>query len=159
MSVPVAPPVRIARLLALLVPAAALGGAYIGQYGFGLYPCEMCWWQRYPHFLALALAALAFLRAPVRPLVAVAALAILTSGLIGAYHAGVEMGWWEGITSCATTAANGGNPLDAIMAAPVIRCDVVQFSFLGISLAGWNFLASTTSAVLILFLIGFGKKA
>ncbi|MBT0668820.1 disulfide bond formation protein B [Novosphingobium profundi] len=159
MSVPVPAPIRAARALALLVPAGALAGAYIGQYGFHLYPCEMCWWQRYPHFLALALAALAFLRAPVRPLVAVAALAILTSGLIGGYHAGVEMGWWEGVTTCATTATQGGNPLDAIMAAPVIRCDVVQFAFLGISMAGWNFLVSTASALAILFLIGFGKKA
>ncbi|QVM84425.1 disulfide bond formation protein B [Novosphingobium decolorationis] len=159
MSVPVPAPVRAARALAFLVPAGLLGGAYISQYVFGLYPCEMCWWQRYPHFFALALAALAFARAPVRPLVAVAALAILTSGLIGAFHAGVELGWWEGVTSCATTAAGGGNPLDAIMAAPVIRCDIVQFSFLGVSMAGWNFLISTASALAILFLIGFGRKA
>jgi disulfide bond formation protein DsbB len=35
-----------ARALAVLIPAALLGGAYVAQYGFGLYPCEMCWWQR-----------------------------------------------------------------------------------------------------------------
>ena len=45
-----------ARVLALAVPFGLLGGAYISQYAFGLYPCEMCWWQRYPHFAALALA-------------------------------------------------------------------------------------------------------
>ena len=48
-------PLRAARWLVLLVPAALLGGAYIGQYFFHLTPCEMCWWQRYPHFAALAL--------------------------------------------------------------------------------------------------------
>ena len=51
---------RAARLLAFAVPAALLGGAYLGQYAFGLYPCEMCWWQRYAHFAALALAAAHF---------------------------------------------------------------------------------------------------
>ena len=50
-----APP-RGAQLVALVVPAALLAGAYVSQYAFGLYPCEMCWWQRYPHFAALALA-------------------------------------------------------------------------------------------------------
>ncbi|MBH0111496.1 disulfide bond formation protein B [Novosphingobium sp. YJ-S2-02] len=159
MSLPVAPPVKAARLIALAIPVLALGGAYIGQYGFGLYPCEMCWWQRYPHMFALVLAALAFLRGPVRPLVAVAALAILVSGLIGGFHAGVEYGWWEGITTCAVTAAQSHDPLAAIMAAPVVRCDVVQFELFGISLAGWNFLLSTLGALLVLGLIGRANAA
>jgi disulfide bond formation protein DsbB len=89
-----------ARWLALLVPAALLGGAYISQYGFGLFPCEMCWWQRYPHFAAIALALLGFGLKGVRWPVALAGLAILASGLIGALHAGVEYDWWEGFTRC-----------------------------------------------------------
>ena len=159
MSLPVAPPVKAARLIARAIPVLALGGAYIGQYGFGLYPCEMCWWQRYPHMFALVLAGLAFWRGPVRPLVAVAALAILVSGLIGGYHAGVEYGWWEGITTCTATAAQAEDPLAAIMAAPVVRCDVVQFELFGISLAGWNFLLSTLGALLVLGLIGRANAA
>lgn len=142
-----------ARLLALVVPAALLGGAYISQYGFGLHPCEMCWWQRYPHFAALVLAALAFVR-PSRALVALAALALLTSGLIGAFHAGVEYGWWEGLTACSTNpAASGGNALDAIMNAPIVRCDVAPWSLFGISLAGYNFLISTAAALGIFALL------
>ena len=139
-----------ARGLALLVPAALLGGAYVSQYGFGLYPCEMCWWQRYPHFAALALAAFALLRPPGRGAVALAALAILASGLIGGFHAGVEYGWWEGLTACANNAAAGGDPLEAIMNAPLVRCDVAPWSLFGISLAGWNFLFSTAAALAIL---------
>jgi disulfide bond formation protein DsbB len=142
-----------ARLLALATPAALLGGAYISQYGFGLYPCEMCWWQRYPHFAALALAALAFVR-PSRALVALAALALLTSGLIGAFHAGVEYGWWEGLTACSTDlAVGGGSALDAIMNAPIVRCDVAPWSLFGISLAGYNFLISTAAALGIFALL------
>ncbi|MCJ2184823.1 disulfide bond formation protein B [Novosphingobium sp. 1949] len=150
---------RAARLLALLVPLAALGGAYLGQYGFGLAPCEMCWWQRYPHFFALAIAALSFVRAPVRPLVAIAALGILASGLIGGYHAGVELGWWKGLTECTAMVSGSADPLAAIMKAPLVRCDVVQFAFLGISMAGWNFIASTLSGLAILGLVGSSRKA
>ncbi|PKB14064.1 disulfide bond formation protein DsbB [Novosphingobium kunmingense] len=151
--------IALARVLALGVPAALLAGAYIGQYGFDLYPCEMCWWQRWPHFVAMALAALAFgLRGSTRLLVALAALAILASGLIGAFHAGVEYGWWEGFTTCtANVGAAGGDPLEAILGAPIVRCDQVQWELFGISLAGFNFLISTAAAALIAVLLRRSK--
>jgi disulfide bond formation protein DsbB len=146
-------PLRAARWLALLVPAALLAGAYLSQYGFGLPPCEMCWWQRYPHFAAVVLALLAFL-VPARIAVALAAVALAVSGAIGAFHAGVEYGWWKGVTACtASPFAAGTDPLAAILAAPVVRCDVAPWSLFGISLAGWNFLFSIAAALAILILL------
>ena len=72
---------RLARWLALVVPALLLGGAYLSQYGFGLFPCEMCWWQRYAHFAALALGRCwRWCRRRGRLVIALAALAILASG-------------------------------------------------------------------------------
>ena len=81
-----------ANRLALLVPAALLAGALGSQYLGGLYPCEMCHWQRWPHYAAVVVAGLAFATAGGmrRALVVVAALMIATSGAIGAFHAGVE---------------------------------------------------------------------
>jgi disulfide bond formation protein DsbB len=87
--------VEAGRLIALLLPAALLGGAYAFQYVGGLFPCEMCWWQRYPHAAAILLAAVAFTARAAsqrsRTLTLLAALAIAISGLIGVYHAGVEL--------------------------------------------------------------------
>ena len=146
-----------ARLVALLVPALLLGGAYVSQYGFGLFPCEMCWWQRYPHFVALAFALLAFvLPRQARMLVMLAALAIAVSGFIGLFHAGVEYKWWQGFTSCSSLVKlDGGNPLDAIMnKAPLVSCDQPQWTLFGISLAGFNFLFSVAGAALVLALVG-----
>lgn len=142
---------------ALLLPVALLGGAYISQYVFGLYPCEMCWWQRYPHMVAIIFALLALaLRQGSSGclLVRLAAIAMLISGLIGAFHAGVEYGWWEGFTSCTSQTNLGNDPLAAIMNAPVIRCDVAPWTLFGISLAGFNFLISTAGALVILVLSG-----
>jgi disulfide bond formation protein DsbB len=144
---------RLARWLALLVPAALLGGAYAGQYLFGLWPCEMCWWQRYPHFAAIPLALAALIRPPGRVLVLLAGLAVLVSGLIGFYHAGVEYGWFPGLTACTSEVALGGDPLEAIMNAPLVRCDQVQWELWGISLAGFNFLISTAAALAIFLLL------
>ena len=142
-----------ARRLALAVPAALLGGALLSQYVGGLYPCEMCYWQRWPHAAAILLAlwaVLSPLNAPrTRPLVLSAALAIAVSGAIGVYHAGVELGYWEGITTCTAT---GASSLEDILKVPLVRCDQVQWSLLGISMAGWNAILSLGGAALIAFL-------
>jgi disulfide bond formation protein DsbB len=146
-----------AKALAVLVPAALLAGAYASQIWGGLFPCEMCWWQRYAHFAALICAVLAYALRSFpdrgRSFVWLAALAILVSGGIGFYHAGVEMKVFTGFTRCTVTAHGSGEDLfRQIMDAPIVRCDQVQWSFLGISMAGWNFLISTLSALLILWL-------
>jgi disulfide bond formation protein DsbB len=110
----------------------------------------MCYWQRYPHWAALALAVLAFvLTRAARPLTLLAALAIAVSGAIGVFHAGVELGWWQGVTECT---ASGARTLEEIMASPLVRCDQVQFAFLGISMAGWNAIISLCAAGAIAWL-------
>ena len=147
---------KLAQRLAIGIPALLLGGAYLSQYGFGLFPCEMCWWQRYAHFAALALALVSTFAPPRRLWVALAAAAILVAGLIGAYHAGVEYKWWEGLTTCSSTAA--GNSIDDILNAPLIRCDEAQWTLFGISLAGYDFLISTATAIVVFVLLGRRAK-
>ena len=145
----------VARLVALLLPIAPLGGALGSQYLGGLHPCEMCYWQRWPHAAAIVLAALAF-TAPAessrsRMLTLLAALAIAISGAIGVYHAGVEAKIFEGFTQCTATGKglSTADLLKQISRAPLIRCDEVQFRFLGISLAGWNAILSLGGAAVI----------
>jgi disulfide bond formation protein DsbB len=140
-----------ARLIALLLPFALLAGALGSQYLGGLFPCEMCHWQRWPHYAAVGLAALAFLVTPAaKPLTILAGIAILISGAIGVFHAGVEYGFWEGLTRCASAGGGSGDILADIMATPMIRCDEVQWSLFGISLAGWNAIFSLGGGVVIL---------
>ena len=154
-----------ARLIALLLPSALLLGALGSQYLGGLHPCEMCYWQRWPHGAAIVLAGLAFTApAPAqrsRMLTLLAAIAIAVSGAIGLYHAGVELGIFEGITTC-TAMATGGSTEDLlrqITHAPIIRCDQIQFSFLGLSMAGWNALLSLGGAAVILWLLAKARRA
>ena len=155
----------VGRWLALLLPVALLGGALGSQYLGGLYPCEMCYWQRWPHGAAILFAALAF-ASPANSsrstnLTLAAALAIAISGVIGVYHAGVEAKIFEGFTTC-TAMGKGMSTADLlkqISRAPLVRCDEVQFRFLGISLAGWNAILSLGGAAVILMLSLRGRRA
>lgn len=154
----------LARAIALLTPLLMLGGAYAFQYIGGLHPCEMCWWQRYAHIAAIPLAVIAY---ATRGKVCVSAgftgmagLAIGIGGGIGLFHAGVEYGWWEGLTACSTTPMGGsaGDMLNQIMATPITRCDVAPWTMLGISMAGYNGILSGAAALAILALLLKGRK-
>lgn len=156
----------IARMIALLLPMALLGGALGSQYWGGLHPCEMCYWQRWPHGIAIILALVAFTSPAqsrnARVLTLLAALAIAISGAIGVYHAGVEAKIFEGFTQCTATVTPGlstAELLKQLTHAPLVRCDEVQFRFLGISLAGWNAIFSLGGAALIVTCLLKGKRA
>lgn len=162
---PITSPASLARLIALLLPLGLLGGALGSQYLGGLYPCEMCYWQRWPHGAAILLALLAFTGPATSPrsrnFTLAAALAIIISGIIGVYHAGVEARIFEGFTQC-TALTHGGSTADLlrqITHAPLIRCDQVQWSLFGISMAGWNAILSLGGAAIILGLTRKGMKA
>jgi disulfide bond formation protein DsbB len=141
---------RLAQRLALAVPAVLLAGAYISQYGFGLFPCELCWWQRYPHFIAVALALVSTFASPKRVWIGLAALAIAVSGLIGVFHAGVEYHWWESPLGCTAS-----DPFSL----EFVRCDEAAWTLMGVSLAGFNALLSIGSAVAIWMLLLAKDKA
>lgn len=118
-----------------------LGTAFVAQYGFGLAPCELCLWQRWPYAAAILFALGALAMPKLRPvLLALAGFSILVSGGIAVFHVGVEEKWWQGLASC--SGAPTPNSIEALraqlMAAPVVRCDEAAFRFIGLSMAGWN---------------------
>ncbi len=79
------------------------------------------------------------------------ALAALGNAGLGAYHAGVEWGWWQGPTDCTGPVGNlgsAGSLLERLNTVKVIRCDEVQWRFLGLSLAGYNVLISLLMAAI-----------
>lgn len=154
-----------ARWLALIVPLALLGGALGSQYLGGLVPCEMCHWQRWPHYAAVPVAALAFVvqgRLSRKLLVLLAAALIAVSGVIGVLHAGVEYHWWDGFTPCTAAIDTSGGfeaMLKRINETPFVRCDAPQWTLFGISLAGFNAIISLGSALVIALLALRAKRA
>jgi len=152
---------RLLIILASAGSAALLLGAFGFQYIGEMAPCKLCIWQRYPHGAAVVIGAVA-LAFPLLILPYLGALAALATAGIGAYHTGVERGWWEGPSTC-TSAPIGNLSADElmqqIMSAPLVRCDDVPWEMLGLSMASWNAVASFVLALLWIAAANHMRKA
>jgi disulfide bond formation protein DsbB len=159
-----ASPALIAALAVLVIAAATIAGAWYFQLVLGLQPCPMCLEQRYAYYLAVPLAAVVALAAGIhapRGLLicglVVLALAALGNAVFGAYHAGVEWKFWPGPSDCTGPVGNlgsAGSLLDRLDSVKVVMCDEIQWSFLGISLAGYNALISLLMAAIAVWGVG-----
>jgi disulfide bond formation protein DsbB len=147
-----------AALAIAIIAAATLAGAWFFQLVLDIRPCPLCLEQRYAYYLAIPLGALVALaaardapRAVLIAGLAILAAAALGNAWLGAYHAGVEWGLWKGPTDCTGPVGNlgsAGNLLERLDTVKVIRCDEVQWRFLGLSLAGYNVLLSLLMAAI-----------
>ncbi len=148
-------PAQAAAAVVAMAGAATIAGAWFFQVAVGLQPCPLCLEQRIPYYAGVPLAALLAIAAGRKlpspllkgGLLVLAALFLWSAGL-GAYHAGVEWHWWAGPQDCsgAGFSAGGGNLLQRMQAARVVRCDEAPWRFLGLSLAGYNALISLALA-------------
>jgi disulfide bond formation protein DsbB len=133
----------------LAASTVVLGGALISQYWGGLAPCELCLIQRWPWAAAIAIALIAIMVGgeSLLPWLALLLTAVFTVGSgLAFYHVGVERHWFAGPSACtgAATAADTVEALKArILGQMPVRCDEPTWSLWGISLAGWNLLASS----------------
>ncbi|MGN6517550.1 MAG: disulfide bond formation protein B [Rhizomicrobium sp.] len=146
------------------VSAALILGALGFQYLGGYPPCEMCMWQRYPHFVTIAvglgggalLAAGLLPQSLAKPVALVAALAIAITGAIGVYHAGVEWNLWKGPSACTGSAFQLSGTLN--LNAHVVSCDHAAWRLFGISMAGYNAIISLAAAAFAFALLARTEK-
>ena len=148
---------RLVSITLAAAPAAMLGFAYYTQYVLGLLPCILCLYQRPPHYVAAicALLALAFVGGPKglsRAFLGLAGMAFLVGAGIAVFHAGVEWKFWPGLAECGGSvepiATSIGDLANGMQTAKIVRCDEAAWSFLGLSMAGWNALISAALAAL-----------
>ncbi len=146
---PAGPAHRAVVLAILLVAGATIAGALASEHVFGLLPCKLCLWQRWPYYIGIPLA-VATILAPNAGLrragLGLLAMVFLVSAGLGAYHAGVEWGLWLGPADCG---GGGGVPagsvddlLRRLETVRVVSCTDAAWRGLGLSLAGWNALIS-----------------
>ncbi|MDI1262535.1 MAG: disulfide bond formation protein B [bacterium] len=155
-------------LVLALVAAATLAGAWFFQLVLDIRPCPLCLEQRYAYYIAVPLAlVVAFVASRGAPRHVVLAgfalllVAALANAWLGGYHAGVEWKFWQGPTDCSGPVVDlgrAGNLLERLDTVKVIRCDEVQWRFLGLSLAGYNVLISMLMALIALWGIVAAKR-
>jgi disulfide bond formation protein DsbB len=160
-------PALAASLAVAVIAAATIAGAWFFQLVLEILPCPLCLEQRYAYYFTIPFALLVAIgaaRGAPRGLLllglAVLALVTLANAGFGAYHAGVEWGFWQGPTDCTGPVGNlgsAGSLFDRLDTVKVIRCDEVQWRFLGISLAGYNALISLLMAAISAW--GFARTA
>lgn len=154
------------RLIALigLASLALIAGAWFFELVIHLRPCKLCLEQRVPHYAAigLALAGLVLARSPRLQWLVLLGLALLmawSTGL-GVYHAGVEWGWFVGPNDCGAAgpaAAGLQDFMKQLQTTRIVACSEAAWRFLGLSLAGWNALAS--AGLFLLAIYGVARKA
>ena len=138
-----------AALFVIAASAVVLVGALVFQYGFGLYPCALCFAQRWPYYFAIGLAVLvlslsrdATAGQTIVALLIVIALVFLGGTVLATYHVGIEQQWWEGTKACGGGLRVNGLSLDELrtqlLNQPIVRCDRPAWTLFGISLAGFN---------------------
>ena len=143
-------PARLYPLALAAVGAGALGMAYVAEYGFGLEPCVLCLYQRIP-YAVVALLGFIGLRSPATvPSVLQLAGGVFAAGAaIAVYHVGVEQHWWASATGCSgdlNTDLSTQDLFKAMDTKPPKPCDAVDWTILGVSMAGWNVVFSSLAA-------------
>jgi disulfide bond formation protein DsbB len=153
-------------LIILALAAAAPLLAQASETWLGLAPCELCLWQRWPYWFAAGLAGLALVLPRFdAPLLALAGLAALTSGVLGGFHLGVEQGFWPSpLAGCKAATAGGAMSIEDMLKslAPIPNkpCDAPAFliSGLPISMAAMNMLYGLGLGALSLSLARQGAR-
>jgi disulfide bond formation protein DsbB len=143
--------------LLLVASAAIVGTALLVQYVGGLQPCELCLYQRWPYYAAIVATGVALISSgerAMRAVIALCALLFAASTALAFYHVGVEQHWFAGPSAC-TGSATGASSIEALkaqlLARQPVNCDEPAWRLFGISLAGWNLLAS---ALITAFCLG-----
>jgi disulfide bond formation protein DsbB len=150
----VLPPSQGPRALWIAAGSVAILAAVWIFQAFGYPPCELCVTQRYAFYLAVPVALVtAFAGRSMRGLAragfALLAMAFAANAVLAAYHVGVEYHWWAGPTACTggPGSLNVNDLVNSLDSVKVVRCDEVQLRIAGLSLAGWNVVASIVLAV------------
>jgi disulfide bond formation protein DsbB len=158
-------PIRGAVALSAAASAFFLALALISQYGFKLYPCELCIYQRIPYAVILFISLLALWRVShpktMKNVAMFCILLFVVDAGIAIYHSGIEWGIFPNLLGCSNVSSAGQTIEEmraAILNAPLVSCDQAQVYVLGLSMAAWNALAALIMTVVTFRLVLLSRK-
>ena len=133
--------------ISFLISSLMLISAFYLEYFHGALPCDLCITQRWFHGAIIAYSFIIILIVKkilisINLLMLGGAILWLSSSLAGLYHFGIEMSFWTGPDGCSSNIDFSKDTLTYLLNKSPIKCDEVMFEIFGLSLAGWNALAS-----------------
>lgn len=141
---------RLVCLGIVAISIASLAAVFIGQYFFGLHPCHLCIYQRWPFAVLIVLGLIGYFSDRIRlPVIALSALTFWANAGIALFHSGVERKWWAGLEGCSTPDMSGSieELMKRIEQTAVTRCDEIAWQLFGLSLANYNVILCTVCGI------------
>lgn len=140
---------RLTFAIFFIISVGSLSVALLAEHVFGIAPCLLCIYQRFPYLLVAFISSLgitteysqAITLKFLKWLLIVFTCAIVLSG----YHVTVEHGWLEPICLSPSIISESMSPEDAwkaIEQTPLADCRHPNFHVLGLSMAEWNLCAN-----------------
>ena len=144
--------------ISFIFSSLMLLSAFYLEYFHGALPCDLCITQRWFHGAIIGYSFIIILiinktLISKKLLVLVGAILWLSSSLAGLYHFGIEMNLWTGPDGCSSNIDFSKDTLTYLLNKSPIKCDEVIFEIFGLSLAGWNAIASLLVFLLISILL------
>ena len=125
---------------------------YILEYFFGILPCKLCVYERIPLFIISVLPIIFyFFKNHIFKGFLIILIVITFNTALSFYHLGIENQWFINSTCKGFNESSGNSIENFFLSRSTLfqQCDVVKFRFLGISLAGWDFIYCILFFVLI----------
>ena len=135
---------------------------FILQYEYGILPCKICIWQRWPHIFNIFIALIIISSSSIPNYIMVLGLInMFLAFILALYHYGLEQNLWDNMFSCSGEIKFNDLSTEEILKnlnnTPIKTCEIEAWNFLNLSLTGWNMILTIFISLIWLLLIYYQK--
>ena len=137
---------------------------FILQYEYGILPCKICIWQRWPHIFNILIALIIISSSSIPNYIMVLGLInMFLAFILALYHYGLEQNLWDNVFSCSGEIKFNDLSTEEILKnlnnTPIKTCEIEAWNFLNLSLTGWNMILTIFISLIWLLLIYYQKRS
>ena len=137
---------------------------FILQYEYGVLPCKICIWQRWPHIFNIFIALIIISSSSIPNYIMVLGIInMFLAFILALYHYGLEQNLWDNVFSCSGEIKFNGLSTEEILKnlnnSPIKTCEIEAWNFLNLSLTGWNMILTIFISFTWLLLIYYQKRS
>jgi len=137
---------------------------FILQYEYGILPCKICIWQRWPHIFNIFIALIIISSSSIPIYIMVLGLInMFLAFILALYHYGLEQNLWDNVFSCSGeikfSDLNTEEILKNLNNTPIKNCEIEAWNFLNLSLTGWNLILTLFLSSIWFLLIYYQKRS